>query len=554
MRARGSPKQPSRQPSTAGELYAVRQVRESAHALLAEGKIEEAFEFCVSALEAVLRKTTQLELLLAKMQKQRLGTRSERIDPAQLQMLFEELCQQGGPEPPADPEVEAREDAELDREIEEAEQAGKEQGKASGQRRRQADVRTTAVERRVHRLEVPEAERHCVPCGVDKQRIGEDVTTSLEYVPGHFVKHEYHKDKLACPKCREGVTTAEGPERVIERNTADASLLAHVVVSKYVDHCPLHRLHNIYARSGAWIPVSTLSDWAAEVAELLEPLADKLGKRILTADVVKTDATGIKVLAPSSPQNIERGTMWCYVGDDRDVVFRYAPTGEGETGPWEFLAGRTGYVQADAANVFDRVFNGQVASAVEVGCWAHGRRRMVDLQDMDCRVAYPLKLIGRLYRIEHLADAKNLSIDQRTSLRKQRSQGILDRLKRWLVTTHASEPPSADLAKATAYILNHWQALTRFVDDGRLSLDNNICEQQLRAIALGRRNYLFCGSHKAAERAAVLYTLTRTCAQHAVPPLPYLTDVLRKLGRGWPQSRLEELLPHRWQAAPANQP
>jgi transposase len=553
VRSTGAPKIPRPEASTAGEPVAVRQVREAAQALLAEGKVEEAFEFCVSALDAVLRKTSQLELLLAKMQKQRLGTRSERIDPAQLQMLFEELCRQGGPEPPADPEVEAREDAELDREIEEAEQAGKEHGTTGGQRRRQAEVRTAGVERRIHRMEVPQAERHCVPCGVDKHRIGEDVTTSLEYVPGHLVQHEYHQEKYACPKCREGVTTAEGPERVIERNTADASLLAHVVVSKYVDHCPLHRLHNIYARSGALIPVSTLSDWAGEVADLLEPLANELGRRILAAHVVKTDATGIKVLAPMSPQNIERGTMWCYVGDDRDVVFRYAPTGEGETGPWKFLAERTGYVQADAASVFDRLFNGQVASAVEIGCWAHGRRRLVDLQDMDCRVAYPLKLIGRLYRIEHLADAKGLSIDLRTSLRKQRSQGILDRLKRWLVTTHASEPPSADLAKATAYILNQWTALTRFVEDGRLSLDNNVCEQQLRAIALGRRNYLFCGSHKAAARAAVLYSLTRTCAQHGVPPLPYLTDILRRLARGWPHSRLEELLPHRWQDAPANQ-
>jgi transposase len=549
------PKQPRPQRSTAGEPYAVRQVRESAQALLAEGKVEEAFEFCVAALDAVLRKTTELELLLAKMQKQRLGTRSERIDPAQLQMLFDELRRQGGPEAATvDPETEAREDAQLDREIEEAEQAGKAQGKGDGQRRRPADVGTAGVERRVHRKQVPKAERQCLPCGVEKQVIGEDQTTRLEYVPGHFLLHEYLLEKLACPKCREGVTTAEGPERVIERNTADASLLAHVVVSKYVDHCPLHRLHNIYARSGASIPVSTLSDWAADVADLLQPLAVALEARVLSADVVKADATGIKVLAPSTPQNIERGTLWGYVGDDRDVVFRYAPTGEGETGPWEFLARRTGYVQADAANVFDRIFNGQVASAVEVGCWAHGRRRLVDLQDMDCRVAYPLKLIGRLYRIEHLADAKNLSVDQRTSLRKQRSQGILERLKRWLVTTHASEPPGADLAKATAYILNHWEALTRFIEDGRLSLDNNICEQQLRAIALGRRNYLFCGSHRAAQRAAVLYSLTRTCARYAVPPLPYLTDVLSKLGRGWPQSRLEELLPHAWKPAAADRP
>jgi transposase len=552
MSSTGRPKESRREARTAGEPFAVRQVRESAQALLAEGKVEEAFEFVVSALDAVLRKTREMELLLAKLQKQHLGKRSERVDPDQLQLLFEELCRQGGPEAAPDPEAEAREDAELEQQIEEAEQARKEQGKGGGPRGGEAKVRTGGVERRLHRREVPEAERQCALCGEAKKRIGEDVTTSLEYVPGHFVEHEYHLDKYACPKCREGVTTAEGPARVIERSTAEASLLAHVVVSKYVDHCPLHRLHNIYARSGAFVPVSTLSDWAGEVAELLKPLADELEKRVLAADVVRTDATGIKVLDPQSPQNIERGTMWCYVGDDRDVVFRYTPTGEGQRGPWEFLAGRTGYVQADAASVFDRVFNGVVAKAVEIGCWAHGRRRLIDLQEMDCRVAYPLKLIGRLYRIEHLADAKGLSVDQRASLRKQRSQGILERLKRWLVTTHASEPPSADLAKATAYILNQWEALTRFVQDGRLSLDNNLCEQQLRAIALGRRNYLFCGSHKAAEHAAVLYGLTRTCAQHGVSPLPYLTDILRKLAQNWPQSRLEELLPHRWQPAPAN--
>ena len=246
--------------------------------------------------------------------------------------------------------------------------------------------------------------------------------------------------------------------------------------------------------------------------------------------------------------------MWCYMGDDRDVVFRYAPTGEGATGPWEFLAGRTGYVQADAASVFDRVFNSTVASAEEVGCWAHARRRLVALKDMDCRVAYPLKLIARMYRIERLADARELSVDERTLLRKERSASVLEKLKRWFVLTHRSEPPSSDLAMATGYPLNHWTALTRFVDDGRLSLDNNICEQQMRAIALGRRNYLFCGSHDAARRTAVLYSLMRTCAQHNVPPLPYLTDVLRKLADGWPQKRIHELLPDRWQPTPASTP
>jgi transposase len=529
---------------------ALRQIRESAQALLAAGRLDEAIELFVSALDAVLRKTRDLELLVAKLRKERAGKHSEQVDVAQLRLLFEQLCSESGPELGLDPEAEAREDAELDKEIQQTEQASE---RFPSRRKRGGRIRTGAVERQVHHVEVPEAEQTCSQCGTTKRRIGEDVTRRLEYVPGYFVEHEYHRDKWACGKCREGVTTAEGPEAVIERSAAGASLLAHVVVSKYVDHGPLHRLHRIYLRSGVEIPVSTLSDWAADVADLAEPLVERLAERILTAYVIGTDATGVKVLDPSSAENIERGTMWCYVGDDRDVVFRYTPTGEGATGPWDFLAGRTGYVQADAAGVFDRVFNGRVASAIEVGCWSHGRRRMVDLEGMDCRVAYPLKLIARLYRLEHLADVKGLSPPERAALRQQRSGPVLEKLKRYLIITYGDETPSSEMAKAAAYIINQWEALTRFLYDGRLSLDNNLVEQQLRAIALGRRNYLFCGSHDAARRAAVLYSLTRTCAQYGVAPLSYLTDVLSKLAAGWPQNRIDELLPHSWQLTAAIQ-
>jgi hypothetical protein len=328
---------------------------------------------------------------------------------------------------------------------------------------------------------------------------------------------------------------------------ADASVLAHVVVSKYVDHTPLQRLHRIYERSGIEIATSTLADWVACVADRLTPLVDILAARMLRAYVVSTDATGLKVLDPSSPAHIERGTLWCYTGDDRDVVFRYTPTGAGASGPWQFLAARRGYIQADAASVFDRLFNGQVASAVEVGCWAHARRKFVALQDTDCRVAYPLQLIGRLYRIERLADARQLDTQARLTLRTERAPVVLDKLKRWLIATVEKEPPSSDLYKAASYSLNHWGALTRFLADGRLRLDNNLCEQQLRDVALGRRNFLFAGSHEAARRTAVLYSLMRTCAQHSVAPLPYLTDVLRKLASGWDKDRLEELLPDHWQ-------
>lgn len=532
------------EPGAAAPAFA--QARDAAAAMLTEGRTQEAFDFLLSALAAVLKKSRDLELLLAKMRSA--GRSSERMDPEQLALLFEEFLDQLGTETHApDPAAEGREDARLEEEIAaaEAERKGRLSDKPEPGRR---SWRTAeSVERRVHTVEVPAEQRRCERCGGDKQKIGEDQSPVLEYVPGHFIEHEYRREKWACGRCKRGVTTAPPPEKLTPRSPADASLLAHVVVSKFVDHTPLHRLHRIYARSGATIPVSTLSDWVAEVADRVEPLVDRIARRIVhEAHVAGTDATGLRVLDPQGPENIQRGTMWALVGDDRDVVFRYAPTGDGASGPWQFLAGRKGYIQADAANVFDRLYNGQAASAVEVGCWSHARRKFVALQDTDCRVAYPIKLVGRLYRLERLADLKELAPGERAKLRQKRSKPVLDTLQRWLVATAAPEPPSSDLAKACAYVLNHWAALTRFLEDGRLSLDNNSCERQIRDIALGRKNFLFAGSHGAARRTAVLYSLMRTCAQHGLAPLPYLTDVLRRLAAGCAGDAFDDLLPDRW--------
>jgi len=232
--------------------------------------------------------------------------------------------------------------------------------------------------------------------------------------------------------------------------------------------------------------------------------------------------------------------------DGQDVVFRYTPQGDGASGPWKFLAGRKGYVQADGANVFDRLYNGEAASAVEVGCWCHGRRRLEAIVENDCRAAYPLHLIGRLFRIEELANLRHLDPEQRKQMRMERSAPTLATLDTWVKAATESEPPSSPLAKAAAYLKNQWQALGRFLEDGRLRLDNMQVEQQIRDVALGRRNFLFAGSHEAAGRAADLYSLTRTCALRKVPLLPYFTDVLSKLGGGWPDDRIEELTPDRW--------
>ena len=512
--------------------------------MLLEGKTQETWELLLSALESVLSRNCDLEMLVAKLRRERMNPRSERLDPAQLALLFEALASQAAPGPEIDPEAEQKADAHLDREIEDAEKAAPET--KTSKRKQGAGWKTHGVKQEVHKIEVPPEERTCTDCGRGKKRIGEDLTRRLEFVPARFVEHEYHLEKYACGYCKEGVTTAPAPKQVLERSAATASLLAHVVVSKYVDHTPLHRLHRIYDRCGALIPVSTLSDWTAAVGDMVEPLVARLRERVLKAYIVRTDATGLMVLDPTTPENIQRGTLWAIVGDDRDVLFRYTPTGHGASGPWEFLAGRKGYIQADAANIFDRLFNGLAASAIELGCWSHARRRLVALRDMDCRVAYPLKLIARMYRIEHLADARDLTPELRARLRQERSQPVLEKLKHWFMATAKSEPPSSDLARAAGYALNHWQALTRFVIDGRVGLDNNLCEQQLRDVALGRKNYLFAGSHDAARRTANLYSLSRTCAQYAVPPLEYFTDVLVKLAAGWTPDRLDELLPHRW--------
>jgi transposase len=546
MEAQPSSQHSARRP----ESPEVSSLRAIVSKLREEGRDDDAFEHSFSAVQAVVDHVRLLELKLLAMRKAAVGKTSERVDTQQLALLLDELASLqdalGGEV--VDSEEEARADAALDKDIEKEREEERARAKSSdGARKRERGIDTSGVEAEEHLSELSEALRTQAESGAVAKLIGHDKVESLEYEPGRFVLHVTKVAKYGFGgDGSAGVLTAPAPAKVIPRGLAGTSLLADIIVGKHVDHLPLNRLHHRYLRAGVNIPLSTLAEWIAASCDTLAPVAERLWERVEAATVVRIDASGLKVQDPDADENIVRGSMWCLVGDDRDVTFRYAEDGRGESGPWQYLAKRAGYVQADAASVFGRLYNGRVARSVEVGCNAHARRKFVALMDSDSRVAYVLQLYGRLYKVERLAKLRKLDADGVRALRQQHSGTIVDKLYRWLAKHANDDPPDSAFAKAIAYAINHRKALTRFLEDGRLDIDNNLCEQQIRSLALGRKNFLFAGSHAAAHRLAVGYTLTRTCAMHGVAPQPYLTDVLTKLAAGWPHKRLDELLPDRW--------
>jgi transposase len=527
--------------ATAKKKMDLKGVRDELRDLITEGHADEAVAMAMAMLEKLQENNTELTLRILRLERERSGRRSERLDPAQIALMLE-LAHARGSEAADLKATEAEEEA-----LKQERDALSEQAAARRVPRRRRP--SGNLERRVVRHRLEPHERLCPCCGEPMGEIGEDVSEVVELVPAQFVVEEHHRTKYACGRCKETVVTAPGPAKLIEKGLPGPGLLANLVVSKYQEHLPLNRLIDIYGRGGLETSSSTLCGWVGAVAREAEPIVGRIWEKAFTSVELQTDGSGLKVLDRDSPEGVRRGTMWCSVGDRRYVVFRFAPDGTGEKGPWDYLQGREGYVQADASNVFDRIFEGEGSQATEVGCLAHARRKLHDLLDSDVRVAYPLKLIAQLYQVEDLADRRGLSPPERLELRQQRSAKIADRYHRWLLRTLEVEPPASALAKACSYSLNHWVALTRFLSDGVLQLDNNLCEQQIRSLALGRRNYLFAGSDDGAHHAAVLYSLLRTCALHRVKPFPYLADVLRKLASGWPNSRLDELLPENWSPA-----
>lgn len=521
------------------------QIVDHLRSLLAEGRSEEAIEMMIAMISQLHMDNVELAVKLMKLERERSGRRSERMDPKQISLMLEMIVGEMSEE--ADRAATEAEDQALA-----AEREALQSPEMRQVPRRRHPSRDLPREIVAHDLTPEEA--ICTCCGKPMVKIGEDVSEIVELIPAQFQVQEHRRAKYACSRCKETVVTAPGPEKLIEKGLPGPGLLAHVVVSKYEQHLPLTRLVEIYRRGGFMTSVSTLCGWVGAVATEIRPIVERIHDRAMASLELQTDGSGLKVLDRDDPDGIRKGTMWCYVGDRRYVVFRYAKDGTGGEGPWRYLRDRQGYVQADASNVFDRIYNGKTAEATEVGCLAHARRRYYDLKDSDVRVAYPLKLIGQVYQVENLADRRKLTAEERLALRKERTAPIMDRYQRWLLWMLSGEPPTSNLAKACNYSLNHWTALTRFLGDGHLPPDNNLCEQQIRSLALGRRNYLFAGSDAGAERSALLYSLMRTCALHGVDAFAYLKHVLGKLAAGWPSDRVDDLLPENWSAPTASTP
>ena len=457
------------------------------------------------------------------------GRRSETIDPAQLALAFPQIRS-------ALPEVDAAIPAVATLDGETTKVPTR---KGHGRR---AALPAFLPRKRIEHV-LPEETCRCGECGSRLDKIGEEITEQLDYAPASLFVNEHVRFKYACKKCEGHVAIAELPGQPIDKGIPGPGLLAQVSVSKYADHLPLNRQVGIFQRHGIELSRSTLCDWVGTVAKLLTPLYEDLQRFVLQGRVIQTDDTSVPVLDETLRQT-RKGRLWVYVGDrkHRATVFDYTPTRCRE-GPVAFLGSYTGYLQADAFSGYDCLYkDGRI---VEVGCMAHARRYFYDAKDSDGRALVALAYIQQLYEIEREAPASDPA--RRKALRQARSKPIIENFKTWLDALALEVLPKSPIGEAIDYARTLWAALTRYLDDGELEIDNNGSERPLRKVVVGRANWLFCGSDEGGRRAAILYSIVATCRDHDVEPFAYLTDVLTRISTH-PDRRRAELLPMNWKA------
>jgi transposase len=391
----------------------------------------------------------------------------------------------------------------------------------------------------------------CPCCGDGRLRkIGEDVTETLELIPRQWKVIQHVREKFSCRAC-EAISQPPAPSHPIARGRAGPRLLAHVLFAKYGLHLPLNRQSDVYAREGIDLDVSTLADWVGAAAATLMPLVEVIRMHVFAAERIHADDTTVPVLAKNKTRT---GRLWTYVRDDRPfagpdppaAVFFYSRDRGGEH-PERHLASYAGLMQADAYAGFNRLYepNRRPGPIIEAACWAHGRRKFFDLARINKApiATEAVTRIDALFAIER--EINGLTPELRVRGRHERSRPLMIALESWLREQRARVSKNSDTGKAIDYSLKRWAALTRFLDDGRLCMSNNAAERELRAVALGRKNWTFAGSDEGGRRAAAVYTLIATAKLNNIDPQAWLADVLARLP-DHPARRIRELLPWCW--------
>jgi transposase len=399
------------------------------------------------------------------------------------------------------------------------------------------------VTRKVHDLS--DDEKPCPCCGNVREKIGQETSWQIEYVPARFERLEHVRIKYACKHCEQNaenpnIALAEKPLQPIDKGMAGPGLLAYVVTSKYADYLPLYRLQNIFERNGFEIDRATQSVWCGDVAEIVKPLYDLMVRRVLSSHVVCTDDTVMPMLAP---EKARQARMWVYVGDAANPyhVFDFTLS-RSRDGPMKFLGDYKQTLLADAYGGYDGVVVGN--EITRAGCWAHARRKFVDAEKTQPQIAAEaVATIKRLYAIEERA--KTLDVPDRLTLRQKESAPILSAMKEKLLRWKDQLLPRHPMAQAAAYALNQWTELNVFAGDGAVPIDNNASEREMKRIVLNRKNSLFVGNERGGETAGVLSSLTSTCRRHGVNPQLYLTQLLTNLP-ATPIRQLANWLPDQW--------